>query len=72
MAAKKVTSVGIASLSGGGNYRSQQIAQAAIPILEQEATQAQNANIQSVSGTSYTSAGFQLLLRDVLKKVGIK
>jgi len=70
--AKKITSVGIASLSDGGNYRSQQIDQASIPILEQEAMQAQNANIQSVSGASYTSAGFQLSLQDALKKVGLK
>jgi uncharacterized protein with FMN-binding domain len=70
--AKKITNVGIASLSDGGNYRSQQIDQAAIPLLEQEAMQAQNANIQSISGASYTSAGFQLSLQNALKKVGIK
>lgn len=69
---KKITRVGIATLSDGGNYRSQQIDQASIPILEQEAMQAQNANIQSVSGASYTSAGFQLSLQDALKKVGLK
>lgn len=69
---KKITNVGIASLSDGGNYRSQQIDQAAIPLLEQEAMQAQNANIQSISGASYTSAGFQLSLQHALKKVGIK
>jgi uncharacterized protein with FMN-binding domain len=72
VAGKKITNVTIASLSDGGNYRSQQIDQASIPILEQEAMQAQNANIQSVSGASYTSAGFQLSLQDALKKVGIK
>ena len=69
---KKITNVGIASLSDGGNYRSQQIDQAAIPLLEQEAMQAQNANIQSISGASYTSAGFQLSLQHALKTVGIK
>lgn len=68
---KKITSVGIATLSDGGNYRSQQIDQASIPMLEQEAMQAQNANIQSISGASYTSAGFQLSLQDALKKVGL-
>ncbi|MHB1088639.1 MAG: FMN-binding protein [Acidimicrobiales bacterium] len=69
---KKITNVGISSLSDGGNYRSQQIDQASIPLLEQEAMRAQNANIQSISGASYTSAGFQLSLQDALKKVGIK
>ena len=72
VAGKKITNVGIATLSDGGNSRSQQIDQASIPILEQEAMQAQNANIQSVSGASYTSAGFQLSLQDALKKVGLK
>ena len=69
---KKITNVGIATLSDGGNYHSQQIDQASIPMLEQEAMQAQNANIQSISGASYTSAGFQLSLQDALKKVGLK
>lgn len=68
----KITKVSIASLSDGGNYRSQSIDQASIPLLEQQALQVQSANIQGVSGASYTSAGFQLSLQDALKTLGFK
>ena len=54
----KILKVGIASMDDGGNPRSEFIDQQAIPILEQEVMQAQNASIQGVSGASYTSAGF--------------
>jgi uncharacterized protein with FMN-binding domain len=68
---KKITNVDIASLSDGGNYRSQSIDQQSIPILEQEALQAQGANIQGVSGASYTSAGFEQSLQSALSELGI-
>jgi len=68
---KKITKVSIGSINDGGNFRSQSIDQMSIPVLEQEAMQAQSANIQSVSGASYTSAGFQLSLQDALKTLGI-
>ena len=55
---RRIVKVGIASLNDGGNFRSQSIDQQSIPILEQQALQAQSANIQGVSGASYTSAGF--------------
>ncbi|HLW46107.1 MAG TPA: FMN-binding protein [Acidimicrobiales bacterium] len=67
----KVTNVGIASLTDGGNFRSQSIDQQAIPTLEQEALAAQSANIQSVSGASYTSAGFARSLQSALSKAGL-
>jgi uncharacterized protein with FMN-binding domain len=63
--------VGIASLNDGGNFRSQMIDQQSIPILEQEAMQAQSSHIQSVSGASYTSAGFQTSLQAALRSVGL-
>jgi uncharacterized protein with FMN-binding domain len=66
----KIVKVGIASLNDGGNFRSQMIDQQSIPILEQEAMQAQSSNIQSVSGASYTSAGFQTSLQAALRSVG--
>ncbi len=53
-----ISKVSIASLDDGGNFRSQSIDEQSIPILEQETLQAQSANIQSVSGASYTSSGF--------------
>ena len=68
----RITNVGIASLDDGGSFRSQSIDQASIPQLEQQALQAQSANIQGVSGASYTSAGFAQSLQSALTKLGIK
>ncbi len=66
----KITKVGIASLDDGGNARSQSIDQQSIPVLEQQALQAQSANIQGVSGASYTSAGFAQSLQSALSQLG--
>jgi uncharacterized protein with FMN-binding domain len=63
---KKILNVGIASIDDGGNTRSESIDQQAIPILEQEVMAAQSANIQGVSGASYTSAGFTQSLQSAL------
>lgn len=68
---KKITNVGIASLDDGGAARSQLIDQQSIPLLEQEALQAQSANIQGVSGASYTSAGFEQSLQSALHSLGM-
>jgi uncharacterized protein with FMN-binding domain len=66
----KVTKVGIGSLDDGGNPRSQSIDQYSIPLLEQQAVAAQSANIQGVSGASYTSAGFKQSLQAALQQLG--
>jgi uncharacterized protein with FMN-binding domain len=66
----KITKVGIASLDDGGNPRSQYIDQYSIPQLEQQAVAAQSANIQGVSGASYTSAGFKQSLQAALQQLG--
>jgi uncharacterized protein with FMN-binding domain len=68
----KITKVGIGTLDDGGNPRSQYIDQQSIPVLEQETMQAQNANIQGVSGASYTSAGFQQSLQGALHQLGLQ
>jgi uncharacterized protein with FMN-binding domain len=68
----KITNVTIASLNDGGNPRSQSIDQQSIPMLEQQALQAQSANIQGVSGASYTSSGFQQSLQAALSQLGFK
>ena len=68
---KRITKVTIGSINDGGNFRSQSIDQQSIPILEQQALQAQNANIQGVSGASYTSAGFEQSLQSALGKLGL-
>jgi uncharacterized protein with FMN-binding domain len=67
----KIIKVGIASLDDGGNMRSQLIDQQSIPVLEQQALQAQSANIQGVSGASYTSAGFEQSLQGALHQLGL-
>ena len=66
----KVTKIGIASLDDYGNPRSQSIDQYSIPQLEQQAVAAQSANIQGVSGASYTSAGFKQSLQAALQQLG--
>jgi len=68
----RLTSVTIGTLDDGGNPRSQSIDQQSIPILEQQAMQAQSANIQGVSGASYTSSGFQASLQGALSQLGFK
>lgn len=68
---KKITAVTIGSISDGGNPRSVSIDQYAIPILEPEVLAAQSSSIQSVSGASYTSAGFQMSLQYALKSLHI-
>ncbi len=67
----KITAVTIGMLNDGGNFRSQSIDGMAIPILEQEAMAAQSATIQSVSGASWTSAGFMQSLQGALSKLGL-
>ena len=68
----KITNVKIASIDDGGNFRSQSIDQQSIPMLEQQVLQAQSANIQGVSGASYTSAGFQQSLQSALSQLNFK
>ncbi len=67
----KITKVTIASIDDGGNPRSQYIDQQSIPYLEQQALSAQSANIQGVSGASYTSSGFAQSLQSALAKLGL-
>lgn len=51
--------------------RSVQISQQAAPILRQEALQAQSAKIQSVSGATFTSAGYTTSLQSAIDKAGL-
>lgn len=66
-----ITNISIASIDDGGNPRSAYIDQASIPLLEQQALSAQSANIQGVSGASYTTAGFEQSLQSALSKLGL-
>lgn len=67
----RLVKVGIAALNDAGLYRSQLIDHQSIPILESEALRAQSANIQGVSGASYTSAGFAQSLQGALHALGL-
>jgi uncharacterized protein with FMN-binding domain len=66
----RIAKVSIASLDDARDPRSQFIDQQSIPLLEQEVLQAQSANIQGVSGASYTSAGFDQSLQGALRSLG--
>jgi uncharacterized protein with FMN-binding domain len=68
MSGSKITDISIAQL----NYddpRSQQIDEQAIPMLRAEALSAQSANIDTVSGASYTSAAYTQSLQAALDKL---
>jgi len=68
---KKITNIKVASLNDFGNGRSQYIDNQAIPLLIQEAMAAQSAKIATISGASYTSAGFDASLQNALKQLGL-
>jgi uncharacterized protein with FMN-binding domain len=68
---KTITNISVPSLNDGGNSYSQSLDSMSIPILTKEAMAAQSANIQSVSGASYTSAGFTQSLQSALTALGI-
>lgn len=68
---RKVSKISIAYLDDAGDPRSQMIDQQSIPILEQQALQAQSANIQGVSGASFTSEGFEQSLQSALRSLDI-
>lgn len=54
---KKITNVGVASISTIDSY-SQQIAQQVLPMLRHEVLSAQTARIQLISGASYTTEAY--------------
>lgn len=54
---KKITDVSLVSLATAESY-SQQLAQQAIPQLRQEVLSAQSANVQMISGATYTSEAY--------------
>ncbi|NUP35474.1 MAG: FMN-binding protein [Streptomyces sp.] len=54
-----------------GDGRSQQIASYAVPQLTNETLSAQNAQIDAVSGATYTSDGYVQSLQSALDKAGV-
>jgi hypothetical protein len=55
----------------GGDRRSEQISSRAAPELQSEALQAQSANIDGVSGATYTSAAYARSLQAAIDDAGI-
>jgi uncharacterized protein with FMN-binding domain len=68
---KKITNASFLQLTAYDGH-SAQINNAAGPILLQETLTAQSANIDTVSGASYTSQGYQQSLQSALDKAGIQ
>ncbi len=52
--------------------RSAEISSVAGPLLRQEALQAQSANIDTISGATYTSESYKRSLQNALDKAGVK
>ena len=67
----KITSIEALQLQRN-DPRSVQISSSAAPVLQQEALTAQSANVDAVSGASYTSASYTQSLQSALDKLGFK
>ncbi len=67
-AGSRITDVTPMSLPQGG--RSGDISQFAAPQLRREALSAQSAHIDTVSGASYTSAGYAMSLQSAIDQSG--
>jgi uncharacterized protein with FMN-binding domain len=67
----KITNVSYLQLTAV-DFRSQQINSYAAPILLRETLTAQNANIDTVSGATYTSEGYINSLQSALDQAGIR
>lgn len=66
----KITDVGFVQLTAFDG-RSQQINSYAAPTLLQEAMQAQSAQVDTVSGASYTSEGYRESLQSAIDQAGL-
>ncbi|MDX6302616.1 MAG: hypothetical protein QOF53_3830 [Nocardioidaceae bacterium] len=66
---RRITGVTALRLPAGG--RSSDISGYAAPRLRQEALSAQSAHIDTVSGASYTSAGYASSLQSALDRAGL-
>ncbi|MET8157299.1 FMN-binding protein [Sphaerisporangium sp. NPDC005289] len=70
LSGRKVTAIRVLR-SPDGNRRDIVINERALPILEQEALAAQSAQIDTVSGATYTSEGYARSLQSALDKAGL-
>jgi uncharacterized protein with FMN-binding domain len=69
-AGKSIRSVGLARLNVSGPL-SQQIVTNVVPQLQQQTLAAQSANIQGVSGATYTVQAYRASLQSALDQLGI-
>lgn len=67
----KITKVEALQLQGN-DPRSVQISSSAAPILQQEVLTKQSADVDAVSGATYTSASYEQSLQSALDKLGYK
>lgn len=65
----KITAVDVTGLRTAEQY-SQSLAQQVVPMLRSEVLQSQSANINGVSGATYTSQAFATSLQGALKQLG--
>lgn len=65
----KITDVQTLQMPGGGH--SGQISSYAAPQLRSEVLQAQSANVDSISGATYTSGAYQQSLQSALSQAGM-
>lgn len=70
-ASGRIVEVSVPQLHTIDSY-SQYIAQQVVPILRRQVLDLQSANIQGVSGASYTSAAFAYSLQSALAKLGMR
>ncbi len=70
LSGSKITNVSFAQLSANDDT-SQQINSQAAPILLQQTLSAQSAQIDGVSGASYTTQGYDQSLQSALDKAGV-
>jgi uncharacterized protein with FMN-binding domain len=70
VAGGKITDVAMLQYPNG-NGTDQQISSYALPILMQDTMSAQSANIQMVSGATYTSTGYLQSLQSAIDQAGI-
>jgi uncharacterized protein with FMN-binding domain len=67
----KITAIDALQLQGN-DPRSVQISSSAAPILQQEALSSQTADIDAVSGATFTSASYAQSLQSALDKLGFQ
>jgi uncharacterized protein with FMN-binding domain len=70
LSAGKLTDITVLQVPDNGRYE-QQIVAEALPILRSEALSNQNANINVVSGATYTSQGYAQSLQSALDQAGL-